>query len=149
MRDRGVSTTLSYVLTLTIATLLVGGLIMAGSSFVEDRREQVIRQELRVVGEHLASNVEQVDRYGRAADTVQTASVAQNFPNDVTGSSYTVELKGGSPPQLFLNSSRPRVRITVNISTTSSICSDNTASGGPIVAEWDTGSSCLEIQNAQ
>jgi hypothetical protein len=148
MTDRGVSTTLSYVLTLTIATLLVGGLIMAGSSFVEDRREQVIRQELLVVGEHLASNIEQVDRYRRAADTVQTASVSQAFPNDVTGSTYTVELKDGSPPQLYLNSSRPRISITVNVSQSVTAC-DSVASGGPIVAEWDTGSSCLEVQNAQ
>ena len=148
MTDRGVSTTLSYVLTLTIATLLVGGLIMAGSSFVEDRREQVIRQELRVVGEHLASNIEQVDRYGRAADTVHTATVAQSFPNDVTGSSYTVELKDGSPPQLFLNSSRPRMSVTVNVSDGITAC-DSVASSGPIVAEWDGGSCDIKIDNAQ
>lgn len=83
MSDRGTSTTLSYVLTLSIATVLVGGLIVAGSTFVKDNREEVIRQELQVIGEHIASNIEQVDRYAVAAFSVC-------FPRGDTSSSLAL-----------------------------------------------------------
>lgn len=146
MTERGTSTTLSYVLALAIATILVGGLILAGSTFVEDRREQVIRQELRVVGEHVASDLQQVDRYAQAADAVDTAEVRQSFPRSVTGSSYTMTLRDGSPPTLYLNATRPDVRVTVELTTQHPVASESVASGGPIVARCDTGASPCELE---
>lgn len=135
MTDRATSTTLSYVLTLSIATVLVGGLILAGSTFVEDQRENVIRQEMQVVGEHLASNIEQVDRYNRSADRLEEARVSQTFPSDVTGSSYLVELEDdGGQPQLHLTSSQPRVTVSLNVSVSEDNVEGSEASGGRILA---------------
>lgn len=153
MTDRGVSTTLSYVLTLAIAAILVAGLILAGSSFVEDRREQVIRQELRVIGEHLASNVEQVDRFARASDELTEARIEQTFPTDVTGSSYSVKLvENGGDPELRLNASRPQVSVDVNVTVENDVATETVASGGTIAVECVVPSppgSCdeLEIDN--
>lgn len=146
MTDRGTSTTLSYVLALAIATLLVGGLVFAGSTFVEDRREQVIRQELRVIGEHVAGDVQQVDRYAQAADSVSTARVRQSFPRSVTGSSYTMKLRDGSPATLYLNATQPDVRVAVEITTQQPVASESVASGGPVVATCDTGASPCELE---
>ncbi|MFC7028484.1 hypothetical protein ACFQH8_15745 [Halomicroarcula sp. GCM10025710] len=60
--DRAVSTALGYVLTLSIASLLVTGLIIAGSGFVEDRREQVVREELTVIGQQIGADLARADR---------------------------------------------------------------------------------------
>ena len=148
MTDRATSTTLSYVLTLSIATILVGGLIIAGSTFVEDRREQVIRQELEVIGEHIAGNIDQVDRYASASDDLSTARVEQTFPDDVTGSTYDVKLvPGGGDPTLFLNSTRPAVSVSVDVTTTASVSSDTAAGGGTIVVRCVvSGGDCTEVE---
>lgn len=146
MTDRATSTTLSYVLTLSIATILVGGLIVAGSSFVEDHREEVIRQELKVVGEHVASNIDQVDRYAQAADTLEQASLNQTFPDDVTGSTYNLELVGGTDPRLFLNATRPSVSVDINVTTTTEI-GDSNAGGGTVVVFYDSSVDRIKISN--
>lgn len=138
MIDRATSTTLSYVLTLAIAAVLVTGLLLAGGTFVEDRREQVIRQELRVVGEHVATNVEQVDRFARASDDLAEARIEQTFPDRVTGSSYSVKLvDGGGEPKLLLNASRPRVSVAVNVTVRTAVAGETAASGGRIGVECE------------
>lgn len=148
MRDRGTSTTLGYVLTLSIATILVGGLIVTGSTFVKDHREQVIRQELQVIGEHVASNIDQVDRYVRAADTVTTANVTQSLPADVTGSSYTIKLVDGSgDPRLHLNSTRPQVSVDVNVTTLTDVDTSSSANGGDVVVFYDASDDEIEVTN--
>ena len=144
MTDRATSTTLAYVLTLGIATILVSGLIVAGSTFVEDRREQVIRQELQVIGEHVASNIDQVDRYVRAGDDVSTARVEQDLPNSVTGATYDLRLVEGSDPTLFLNSTQPDVSVSVDITTVTDVA-DSNAGGGTVVVECTDGN-CDEIE---
>lgn len=152
MTDRATSTTLSYVLTLSIATVLVGGLIVAGGTFVKDHREQVIRQELRVIGEHVASNVDQVDRYARAADDLTAATLSQTFPDDVTGATYTVRLlDSGGDARLFLNATRPSVSVDVNVTTVTPVATGSNASGGTIVVRCQIdGGDCntLLIDNA-
>jgi len=60
--DRGISITLNYVLVLGISATLVAGLLVAGGTFVEDQRERVIEDEMNVVGNHIAGDIEQVDR---------------------------------------------------------------------------------------
>lgn len=150
MTVRGTSTALGYVLTLAIATLLVAGLILAGGAFVQEHREQVIRQELRVVGEHLASNAEQVDRYAGAAETVERARVAQRMPATVTGSAYSVTLTDGSPPELHLNATRPRVSVVVEVTIedADSVVESHANGGSIAVFCGGTPSSCdLEMEN--
>jgi len=144
MTERGTSTALSYVLTLSIATLLVSGLLFAGSTFVEDSREQVIRQELQVIGEHLASNVEQVERYANATDIVRSASIEQTFPSRVTGSTYDVTLSGGGgDPRLYLNATKPAVSVRIDLDSSSRIRNnaDAYADGGTIAIRCEGGGS--------
>jgi hypothetical protein len=147
MTPRASSTTLSYVLTLSIATMLVGGLIVAGGTFVKDHREQVIRQELQVIGEHVASNVDQVDRYARAADDLAAANVSQTFPDDVTGATYVVRLvDDGGDARLFLNATRPSVSVDVNVTTATPIATASNASGGTVVVKCQVvGGDCNKI----
>lgn len=134
MSDRGVSTTLNYVLTLSIAALLVGGLLIAGSGFVTTQRDVVIQEEMRVVGHQVASNVEQADRLVNASDGSTTVLVNQTFPDSVARSQYDVRLDADAN-QLILNSTNPEESVRVNVTTNTELV-DSSADGGEISVEY-------------
>jgi len=146
MDDRGVSTTLNYILSLTIATLLVASLLFAGTSFVGDNRETVMRNELRVIGEQIASDVERVDRLVVAGDGVATAEVSQEFPARVSGSTYDVVLDPGDDTPVALTASNPDVTIDVAL-TTQTALGDSSAVGGPVRVTFDPAANEVVIEN--
>jgi len=146
-RNRAVSTTLSYVLTLAIATLLITGLIIAGGGYIDTQREQVIRDELTVVGQQVAADVERVDRLARAGDGASTVSLNKTVSNSVTGAKYELRLNPDDST-LVLTSSSPEITVRVGI-TNQTALGESTARGGAIQIWYnDTGSrSRLEVRN--
>lgn len=148
MNSRSVSVTLNYILVLSITAVLVTGLIIAGGSFVEDQREQVIEGELRIIGNHLAGNMEQVDRYVRAngSNDPDVAYINQTFGNDVTGSTYQVTLdERADTAQVVLNSTQPDVSVRVNATVQTPVDDTSFANGGSISVAYDGGQ--LVIRN--
>jgi len=149
MRDRGTSITLNYILVLAISSVLVTGLIIAGGSFVEEQRETVIEGELRIIGNHLAGNLEQVDRYVEASQggAPGEAYINQTFQQDVTGSTYQVTLDdSGATPQVVLSATDVDVTVRVNASVDQSVDDDSFANGGAVSVAYD--GSNLVITNA-
>lgn len=150
MNRRSVSITLNYVLVLAITAVLVTGLIIAGGTFVEDQREQVIEGELRIIGNHLAGNMEQVDRYVRASEsgTPPEAYINQTFGTDATGSTYDVELvERSGTAQVVLNSTSPDVSVRVNATVQTDVDEDSFADGGEISVAYDQGDDELVIRD--
>jgi hypothetical protein len=150
--ERGVTVALNYVLVLGISATLVSGLLLAGGTFVEDQRERVIESELTVIGNHIASNIEQVDRMANASGSEpDTAYVNQTFQTEVTGSSYTVELSQDRD-QVVLTSASPGMTVRVNVTVGATLDSDSFATGGEISAIYDPdaagGDGRLQIDNA-
>lgn len=145
--DRGVSTTISYVLTFAIAGILVTGLLIAGGEFVDDRREQVIRTELRVIGQQVASDLGRADRLVQAANDSDPSTVRlnQTFPRRVSGSSYQITIATENPDTLVLESVDPALRVTVNFSVRTAIETDSTSDGGVIQVHYDTSGDQLVI----
>jgi hypothetical protein len=149
--ERGVAVTLNYVLVIAISTTLVTGLLIVGGSFVEDQRERVIENELSVIGNHMASNLEQVDRFAAASDDEpEAAYVNQTLQRSVTGSTYTVQLTQ-NPSQVVLSSARPDVTVRVNVSVSEPLDTDSFATGGQMSVYYDPdaagGSGRLVIDN--
>lgn len=145
MDDRAVSSTLSYTLTLAIASLLVTGLLVAGSDFVEDRREQVIREELRVIGEQVAADIARVDRLARAGDDIDELAINRSYPDQVAGSEYDITLST-SPTEVTLSSVDPGVSVTVAVEVQEGIASPpQTVDGGDVEISYD--GSDLVIKN--
>jgi hypothetical protein len=144
--ERAVSSTVSYVLSLAIATLLVTGLIIAGTGFVTTQREVVVREELTVIGQHLASNVEEADRMVVASDGSTTVQVDQTFPDTAARAEYDVRLSE-SREQLVLNSTAPDQTVRVNISTSTDL-RESTTDGGTITIQYDESSDELVITDA-
>jgi hypothetical protein len=144
--DRAVSTTLNYVLSLAIATLLVTSLLVAGSGFVSNGQQEVIRNELSVIGEQVASDVERVDRLVVAGEAVDTANVTQEFPGRVSGTTYHVSLTPGPEKSLELTSVRPNVTVSLVVSTQTDL-GDSRAGGGPVRVSYDDGADQVVIGN--
>jgi len=151
MNRRSVSVTLNYVLVLAITAVLITGLIIAGGTFVEDQREQVIEGELRIIGNHLAGNMEQVDRYVRASESGNPpeAYINQTFSTDATGSTYGVELaERDGTAQVVLNSTDPDVSVRVNATVQTDVEEGSFADGGGVSVAYDQSADELVIRNA-
>jgi len=130
MNDRAVSSTLNYVLSLSIATLLVTGLLIAGGTFVEDRQREVIRSELSVVGQQVASDINRADRLLTAGRGDTRVVVDQSFPEQITGSGYGILLNPGDD-ELVLRSEAPEVRVEIHVETNQTLVESH-ADGGVV-----------------
>jgi hypothetical protein len=150
MTDRAVSSTLGYVLTLSIAALLVGGLLSAGAGFVTTQRDVVIEEEMKVVGQQLSTNVEQADRLVNASNASSggdpVIQVNQTFPDTVARSQYDVRLDPDTS-QLVLKSTRPKQTVRINVTTQTDL-GESTASGGEITVRYDSSADELVIEDA-
>lgn len=152
--SRAVSTTLSYTLTLSIATLLVTGLLIAGSEYVTDRREEVIRDELTVVGEQVAADLARADRLvvagkegnGDAGDDTISVRLDQTFPERVSGSTYQISLAPATD-EVVLTATDPAVTVTVSVTTETGVA-DSTVDGGTVRIEYDSSDDELEVTDA-
>ncbi|MBX0294693.1 DUF7266 family protein [Haloarcula nitratireducens] len=147
--SRGVSTTLGYALTLSITAVLVTGLLIAGTDFVADRQENVIREELTVIGQQVASDLARVDRLVLAADSsgsALTATTRQTFPERVAGSGYQMTLDPVGE-QLVLTSTDPEVRITVGVTNRTDL-RESTVDGGVVGVAYNGTSDALEVRDA-
>ncbi|WP_430505042.1 DUF7266 family protein [Haloparvum sp. PAK95] len=111
--DRAVSTTLSYVLTLSITALLASGLILAAGSTVESRQQSVVDEELKVIGQQFASKMLAADRL--ATNGGETVRVELTAPSQVAGSSYRVTVSDGDPATLRLEARNVDVDVTVTV----------------------------------
>jgi len=135
--ERAVTVTLNYILVLGITATLVAGLLFAGGTFVENQRERVIGDELNVVGNHIAGDIEQVDWMVQASRTEpQQAEINQTFQRTVSGTTYTVELDGDAE-QLVLTSNSPEVTVRVNLTVQTDVV-DSFAVGGDTSVRYDS-----------
>lgn len=142
--DRAVTVTLNYILVLAISATLVAGLLFAGGTFVEDQRERVIGDELNVVGNHIASDIEQVDRMVQAShDTPDRAEINQTFQRTVSGTTYDVALES-DPDQLVLTSNSPEVTVEIPLTVQTDI-EESFAFGGETSVRYDPTADALVI----
>lgn len=90
---RGLNTTLAHALTLSITAVLIIGLITATTGFFESEREQVAREELRTVGNRIASDAMQATSL---ADSGGVTNITTEHPERVAGLKYSAEVRTGS-----------------------------------------------------
>lgn len=134
---RAVSTTLGYALTLSITTLLITGLILAGGTYVEDQREQVIRSELQVIGEQVSSDLAAVDRLSQTSQTDRVV-IARQVPDEIAGTTYTIEVvdAGTTNAHLELTTATPDVTVNVDLELTTTIA-PGSVGGGDVEIVYD------------
>lgn len=143
-RDRrGVSVTVGYVLMLAVAGLLLGVLITAGGGLLEGQSEQVVDDELTVIGSQLAANIHEADRLAQVAHadantTAATGSVELDvgLPRQVAGRGYLIEVRNGT---ISLLTSNPAMNVTVSYpETTVPVTTDGQLNGGDLRIVYET-----------
>jgi hypothetical protein len=136
--DRAVSTALGYVLALAISSLLISGLLLAAGGFVEGQREEVIRSELRVVGQTLVADTEGADRLASAVDG--DVRVKSTLPRRVGSSTYSIEIGSGpfgpQSREVLLTASSVDVSVSLLLVTNTTVAT-GTVEGGELVIVSD------------
>ncbi|MFB6109411.1 MAG: hypothetical protein ABEJ60_00855 [Halodesulfurarchaeum sp.] len=133
--DRGVSTVVGYVLNIGIATILIAGLLIAGTGLVADQRERIARTELEVLGNRIAANLETADRLPDDG----TVTVRMTLPKTVLGSSYRVHIHtADGAVTIRLTMTDPAVVETVPVANESRV-KEATVPGGPILIHGNNG----------
>jgi hypothetical protein len=145
MDERAVNTTVGYVLTLGISSLLIVGLLVTAGGFVEDQRQTTVRQELSVVGQQVASDLSGADRLVRVGGSEVT--VRSSIPDEVTGIRYRVEVDPdpSGPTTLRLSTTEPSVVVEVAVRTGMDVA-PAAFDGGDLVVTWS--GSELEVRRA-
>jgi len=143
-RDRrAVSVTVGYVLMLAVAALLMGTLLTAGSGLIEGRSEQVVDDQLTVIGTQVASNIHEADRLAQVAHadantTSATGAISLDvrLPQQVAGTRYRIEITSDT---IILRSSNPDVRVNVTYPETAiPVLTTGQFNGGDVRIVYET-----------
>lgn len=136
--DRAVSTAVGYVLTLTITTVLISGLLIAGGSYVGDERERAVRSELTVIGQQVVGDLGTADGLVRASSASTALTFDRRYPERVAGSSYRIEIEDSSGADTYsvvLSATAPDVSVTVTVRSETPL--SGSADGGAVRIRFD------------
>lgn len=139
--DRGVSTTMGFVITLGITAVLISGLLIAGGTLVKDEREVVARDQLAIASEQLATGLSDADQLAANAGDGEFR-VEFWLPDGAGGSPYSfrVEPQGGGGAQpyttrLVAESGVLDVSRSVTVRTSVEVAATN-IDAGPVVVRY-------------
>jgi len=144
--NRGVSLTLNYVLAISIATLLVAGLLVAGGSFVDRQQTAVVENELSVIGQRLVADIERADRMVAAGDADVTVQVDRSIPTAAVGNRYDVEIDPGSQPELVLVADGPDVSVSIPVSNRTPLA-ESSVNSGSVAIVYDESADELRLED--
>ncbi|QLK25458.1 hypothetical protein HYG81_15420 [Natrinema zhouii] len=97
-RDRGVSISVTHVLTIGITTILIAMLLTSASTMLETESDHSAEESLETIGERLADEIRNVDQIGDANTTV---NATVKHPRRAASSRYTVELESSCDAPLI------------------------------------------------
>lgn len=137
---RAVTPTVTHVLTITITSLLVIGLLATAGSFLNSEEQRNARDDLEMIGNRLADEVSRVDTLARNGGE---AWIVTRHPPEVSGGRYTVEqLYGGDCPDsgscLELRSHDTDVVARVPLANETDVSVETTGPGTYNVSGFDT-----------
>jgi len=145
---RGVSVTVGYILMLTVAMLLMGVLLAGAGGLMESQSQQVIDDELTVIGNQLASNIHEADRLAvvGAADTDEpTVDLTARLPDRVAGTGYLVDIDSDT---ITLSTSNPNVEVTVDYpEPDTELAPSDQVAGGDLRLVYNSTDDQLEVRS--
>jgi len=147
--ERAVTTTVTYTMAVAVTTILVSGLVIAAGGAVSDQRERAVQNEIVVVGERLAAELEGADRL--VADRDAELRLRTTHPDRLAGARYTVALVASPPgpcegyPCLALNASNPDVSATVALVNATPVRPTEVA-GGDVVVVYEPANGTLALE---
>lgn len=147
--ERGVSFTVSYVVTLAITVVLVAGILLAAGQVVGDQRERTVRDQATVVGDKVAAAVMAADRLVRAGNESNVdATVGVDLPERFVDEPYVVELTDGSPPAVVVRTNTPPVSARVPLRSDTAL-EPTTVTGGPVQVTYLPDEDALTLEEVE
>lgn len=158
MNDRGVSTVVSYVLTLAVVAILTTTLLSSFAPFVTDQQRDTAQSTLSVLGNDVAGDVATVDRLATRAGPDGTVEIRTRLPDRVGGSRYDIAIENatadGGPPydyEIWLRTVDFESNAVVHLRTLTPVeerPGSDALDGGPIRVVYDSSADALVIRNA-
>ena len=158
MRDRAVSTVVSYVLTLAIVAILTSTLLASFAPFVTDQQQDAAQSTLSVLGNDLAGDVDTVDRLATRGGDPETVALRTRLPDRVGGSRYEIAVENatvdGGPPydyEITLRTDDFEASAIVHLRTRTPVeerPGPDALDGGPLRVVYDTAADRLVIRDA-
>ena len=145
MDNRGVSVTVSYILTLSITVVLISGLIIGAGSVVDGTKKQATHDGYTISANRMVGGIQAADRL--VASGATTANVTVHLPERVAGTQYTVTVNtSSSPPVVEIQGVDADVVVTHPISNRTDIVESEVDGGDVVVVRRSDGK--LEVQSA-
>lgn len=91
-QERGQSIAINYTFSLIIVSVLMSGLFIAMSGFLDNERENVTRSEFDVLGNRIAADIATVDRLALTTSGDADVRVRTEIPPTVAGTEYEVTI---------------------------------------------------------
>lgn len=146
--DRAVSIAVTHVLAIGITTILITTLLVGAGALLDDQRDRATDQDLRIVGDRIASELASVDR--QVENGGDDVSVRTQHPTLIGGGGYQVTLdtsagdcltrsisSGDDDACLILESQTTDISAEVPIVVHDEILADASVRGGKIVVSYD------------
>ena len=144
---RAVSAAVTQALTIGISTILITGLLIGGSSFVNAKQDHTVRQGLQDIGSGVASDLVRLDRFDASAAS-GSVKFTSNYPDRVGGESYEIRLVPGPDiTTIYINSTSRDLGTQVRFANETDICASQVL-GGQLLVVYDTAEDCLEVREA-
>lgn len=99
--DRAVSFTVGYVLTVAIAVVLVGGVLLTVGQVVADERRDTVRDEAVVAGDQTAAAVMAADRLVQQGNGTNL-TIDLRLPDRLADQPYTITLRANASATTIL-----------------------------------------------
>ena len=145
--NRGVSIALNNVLSIAITTVLISGLIIATSGFMQSQRANAATDELSIIGQRTATDLVKMDQYVTQR-SVPELVLETRLPSRVVGSSYLLSLSNetavcGSGPCLVLTTVEPEEEVVIALDVSSPI-EPSSVTGGTVRLVYDGSTLTIE-----
>ncbi|GAB3681141.1 hypothetical protein GCM10028857_04910 [Salinarchaeum chitinilyticum] len=151
--ERGVSITVTHVMTIGITTILIAGLLLGAGNMLEDQRTNTGDRELRSIGDRVATEL--VTAADRGERTNATFEVRSSQPGSSVGGGYRVHLTDSSDCYagsgydgcLELNSFAENIDVEVPVSLPAGVTiEEGSAMGGHVVSVFHASNSTVTIR---
>lgn len=151
--ERGVSITVTHVMTIGITTILIAGLLLGAGNMLEDQRTNTGDRELRSIGDRVATEL--VTAADQGNRTNATVDVRSSQPSSSVGGGYRVHLTDSSDCYagsgydgcLELDSFANNIDVEVPVSVPEGVTIENgSAQGGHVVSVYNASEDTVTIQ---
>lgn len=152
--ERGVSITVTHVMTIGITTVLIAGLLLGAGNMLEDQRTSTGDRELRSIGDRVATEL--VTAADRGERTNARVDIRSRQPGSSVGGGYQIDLIDESncdPPHdgydgcLTLDGTAENIGVVVPVSLPDGVSiAPGSARGGSIFVVYDPAADTVTIR---